>query len=232
MEGNIYVNITCPKCGQQFRANKNIVARTGIVKCLACKSEFSVRLAKPPEQDVNDDASMSNTAPISPPVISPPADPALDHVESQPTVTSRGIIIGHDVIIASVGAILILIGIFLPIVESPLVTINMVRGGRGDGIWLALAAFASVLALTSDKYRKRFWLTSLLMVGILLLDFVAAVDRIRKAQAILQSNSDPMVGAISGLIAHNIRMGYGWAFLFLGAITIIAAPKIASMMKK
>jgi hypothetical protein len=112
------------------------------------------------------------------------------------------------------------LGAFCPIVSLPIVgSINYVKGGHGDGIFV-LACSAAVVACVTFGYRRTTGLlasSALLMMITALVQFAATMGQARHEFA-----KDK--GAFSGLgqlLVNSVGLEWGWFFLIGGAMAII-----------
>ncbi|HYI47937.1 MAG TPA: hypothetical protein VEX35_05670 [Allosphingosinicella sp.] len=130
-------------------------------------------------------------------------------------------------ILALVGVVVIVIGLFLPIVSSPFGSLNMLLpgGGIGDGIFiLVFALVAGGLALVG-QVRHVVW-PALLSLGFIAWKFFqlkGAVDtgRDRFAEQAGASEFQANYGEI-------MQINYlGWAVLCIGALVLLVAGIMA-----
>jgi hypothetical protein len=111
-----------------------------------------------------------------------------------------------------VGAAVLLVGTFLPIVRVPVFggVTSYVGDGRGDGIIVAaLAVLAACAALV--RFYRSLWAISLLAVAVMSFTF-----------ALLQFRLSEM-REDQGRFANAVQLDWGWAVLAVGAIFMVAA---------
>jgi len=126
--------------------------------------------------------------------------------------------------IAIAGALFLLIGVFSPIVQLPIVgNINFYNQGKGDGvIVLAIAVLAIVFALTKH-FRFHFYsgVVVLADLGYVILNFTMKMDEVKQ-----QVNSD-MAGnpfrGIADAAMLSIQLQWGWTLLLIGAGLLITS---------
>lgn len=119
--------------------------------------------------------------------------------------------------LALIGAALLFVGAFLPLVSVPIMgSINYVNNGGGDGIFIVgLAAISAVLALLG---RTRFVLfTGLASLALLAFTYLNLQSNMSGARAKMGDN--PFADAAMAAI----QMQWGWAVLLLGALIVIYA---------
>ena len=123
-----------------------------------------------------------------------------------------------------VGAAVLFIGVFLPIVSLPFVgSMNYVKNGRGDGvIVLILAVIAAGLAL-AGRTRDVIWpgIASLALLAFTFINFQLRIGRM-KSEMTEQMKDNPFGGLVEAM-AGSVQLQWGWAVLVLGAaLTIVA----------
>lgn len=126
--------------------------------------------------------------------------------------------------LALVGSLLLIIGVFMPIVQLPIVgSIDYFRNGRGDGVVVLVLGAVSLLVALSNKYGW-LWLTgvaSLATEGFTLISF-------SKTVAETQSNlSQELAGnpfsSLADAVFQSIRLQWGWLPLIGGAVLLLFA---------
>ncbi len=131
-------------------------------------------------------------------------------------------------VIALIGAGLLVIGVFLPLVRVPKMgTMNYLAGGSGDGIIvLVLAAAAGVLALI-ERTKHALWpgLGALAMIGF---TFFTLQNRLSQARLSAREElGDNPFGGIAEAATNAIQLEYGWAVLVFGALMVIVGGALA-----
>lgn len=126
--------------------------------------------------------------------------------------------------VALIGAGLLFVGVFLPIISVPIVgSVNYFMNGRGDGtIVLLMALVAGGLAL-ADRVRHVIW-----PGGISLLMLVFTFVRFQTGMAEMRSKMDADLGdnpfrGFAEAALGSIQIQWGWAVLLLGAAMVIYA---------
>ncbi|RUQ84475.1 hypothetical protein [Legionella septentrionalis] len=116
------------------------------------------------------------------------------------------------------GLILLLIGVFSPIVSAPMIgDLNLFRNGKGDGIFIL---FLSSFWLVTFMRAGRIGLTilSVLIGGLILYDLVFTYNLMQNIKSDLtnQLAGNPFAGIANTMIG-SIEMKWGWVLLLLGA---------------
>ncbi len=120
-------------------------------------------------------------------------------------------------LLALIGAALLIVGVFLPVVSLPIIgsmNLLMPGGNVGDGIFVVcLAAIAAGLAL-AGKTRHVIW------PGLLSLAFI--VWKYFQIKSALDVHlADP---GLAGVLGASVRMNWlGWGVLGVGALLLVYA---------
>ena len=120
--------------------------------------------------------------------------------------------------IALLGAGLLFLGAFMPIISMPVVgQVNYFQNGRGDGVVIVLLAVATAALALTGRTRHVLWtgLAALAMLAYTLVRFQTALADMRaKMETELADN--PFRGLAEAAIGA-IQLQWGWAVLVLGA---------------
>jgi hypothetical protein len=127
------------------------------------------------------------------------------------------------------GAVLLFIGVFLPIVRLPIIgSMNYFQSGRGDGVLVLVMMAVAVLLLL----RRRFvWLMLpgacvLTGLALALISLQSRISELRSSQA-HDLDNNPFRG-LAEAFTQSIQLEYGWAVLVLGAVALISAAILAA----
>lgn len=112
-----------------------------------------------------------------------------------------------------IGAVLLLIGAFAPVVSVPIIgSVNLTQGTDGY-IIVGLAVVSGILILLNKV--KWLWGTGLLSLGVIIVNFI---------------NIKSKLGGIAGqggefgeAMMKSVSMQWGWILLVVGAILLIVA---------
>lgn len=120
--------------------------------------------------------------------------------------------------VALIGAALLFVGAFMPIVSAPIIgSLNYFQNGRGDGVIIVVLAVATAALALTDRTRHVLW-TGLAAMAMLLYTFV----RFQSVVADLRSKMDeelagnPFRGLAEAAMG-SVQLQWGWAVLLLGA---------------
>jgi hypothetical protein len=124
--------------------------------------------------------------------------------------------------IISVGATMLVLGVFLPLFSLPLLgSITYYENSRGAALVIVALALAS--AGLAAAGRARFALvTGLSVLGVLFLGYLrtrAAIDRMREDFG--GGLRGQILEAIADRAAAAVEIRWGWAVLILGALLVI-----------
>lgn len=126
--------------------------------------------------------------------------------------------------LALAGAVLLVIGDFLPIVSMPIVgSINYFNNGRGDGIIvLALAAATAALAMT--RKFKLVTYTGLASLALITYTLFRLISGLNSARAEMEKSmaGNPFKGFGDAFLS-SIQVQWGWLPLVAGSFLVLAA---------
>ena len=127
-------------------------------------------------------------------------------------------------VIAIIGAILLFVGVFAPIVSVPILgSLNYFRNGEGDGVIVLALAVASV-ALALAKLYKGLWLTgggSLCVLGVTFFNFQSKMSELRSSMK-HDLAGNPFAGLGQAALG-SVELQWGWALLVIGACLVMTA---------
>lgn len=124
--------------------------------------------------------------------------------------------------IALIGAGLLGIGVFLPLVRVPkLGTLNYFNNGSGDGVIVLLLVGAAVALALLNRVKHVIW-PGLLSLGLIGFSFIRLQSNLSDVRGVA-GRDNPFADAA----ASAVQMEYGWAVLVIGAALIIAGGVIA-----
>jgi hypothetical protein len=126
--------------------------------------------------------------------------------------------------IAIAGSLFLLVGVFSPIVQFPIVgNINFYNQGQGDGvIVLAIAVLAIVFALTKH-FRFHFYsgVVVLADLGYVILNFTVKMNEIKR-QIDADMGGNPFRGLADAAMG-SVQLQWGLALLLIGAGLLITS---------
>jgi len=125
-------------------------------------------------------------------------------------------------LVGLVGSVVLLLGIFLPIVSMPIAgSISVFSSGRVDGyVLLGLTIISLILAFINNLKPLR--ITGGVSLLIVLFDFIYLLY---KLNSIKGDMSDKLKGNPFGGVAEammsTVQIQYGWVFLFIGSLLLV-----------
>lgn len=132
--------------------------------------------------------------------------------------------ISKQQLIALFGAILLLIGAFLPVLSAPIVgSVSLFNNGKSDGMIIAgLAVIAIVLAALN--YMKAIRIVAVISLVIVIVDFYSVYSRINKMKEEVTSKlgDNPFQGLATTML-DSVQLQYGWVVLFLGCAVLLVS---------
>jgi energy-coupling factor transporter transmembrane protein EcfT len=122
------------------------------------------------------------------------------------------------------GSIAMIIGVFMPIVQIPIVgSIDYFRNGKGDGVIVLVLGVVSLLIAFSNKYGW-LWVTgvaSLATMGFTLVNFSSTLAQ-TQANLNTELAGNPF-GSLATAMFQSVRLQWGWLPLIGGAIVLLIA---------
>src|SRR5688572_3382066 len=122
------------------------------------------------------------------------------------------------------GALILLVGVFLPIASLPFFgAITYIRNGRADGVIVLVLALISIGLVLTRKYRETY-LTASTALGVIAFTLTALLSMTSKMQEdIARSLKGNIFAGIGEALSQAIQIQWGWAILFVGAGLLIVA---------
>lgn len=126
--------------------------------------------------------------------------------------------------IALVGASLLFVGAFMPIISMPIVgSLNYFQNGNGDGVAIVLMAIATTALAMTGRTKHVLW-TGLASLAMLAFTFINFQSKMGEVRANMESElaDNPFRGLAEAAVG-SVQLQWGWAILVLGAgITVYA----------
>jgi hypothetical protein len=126
--------------------------------------------------------------------------------------------------LAIFGAVLLFVGVFLPIVSMPIVgNRNYFNNGQGDGTIVLVLAVVSIILAITRRFRG-LWITGLCSIGLLVLTLVNVLVGLSKIREQMQNElaGNPFKD-LADVAMDSVQVQWGWAVLILGGVLIIVA---------
>lgn len=125
------------------------------------------------------------------------------------------------------GSIVLFFGVFTPIVGLPFgQTLNYFRDGSGEGTIVLILALISLVLVLAKKY-KGLWVTGIGSFGTILFTLIHIQSTISQFKSEMTSElpGNPFLG-LANRMMQSIHLEWGWVFLILGAVLVIASAAI------
>ncbi len=204
------IRFNCPSCGQSIEAPAELASQ--LIDCPTCKETIEVPLRTRPEQVAESPSE-------------PPRPTAIART-SRPAPHAEKFSVRH--VIGIIGAIILFIGVFTPIVSVPIMgTMNYFQNGKGDGAIVLVLAVISLLAILTRKDAILFF-TSIGCLGALTFTFVnfkVSMDRLLGQAA----GTDDVFSGLAHLAVQSVQLQWGWAVLIVGACLTLAPLFVKSV---
>ena len=120
------------------------------------------------------------------------------------------------------GSILLIVGVFLPILSVPIIgSIDYFKGGEGDGVIVLILGVISLVLSLTKKY-KVLLVTSSLSLSVMLFTVLGLIFKLSeiKSEYAKEMEGNPFAG-LGQLAMETIRLEWGWFPLISGAVVII-----------
>lgn len=125
-------------------------------------------------------------------------------------------------LLAFLGAALLFIGSFLPLVSMPIVgNVNYFANGHGDGVLMVLIAALSAWFAGRQQFRRLVF-TGGTAAALLALTMGMLYYRLRELRDAMPRESAGLIGGLANALASSVQIQWGWAVLALGAVTLLA----------
>ncbi|MDO5541719.1 MAG: zinc ribbon domain-containing protein [Acinetobacter sp.] len=127
-------------------------------------------------------------------------------------------------LVGLVGGIVLLLGVFLPIVSMPIAgSISIFSSGRIDGyVLLGLAIISLILAFINNIKPLR--ITGGVSLLIVVIDFIYLLYKLNNIKGdITDKLKDNPFGGMAEAMMSTVQIQYGWVFLFIGSLLLVYA---------
>lgn len=125
-------------------------------------------------------------------------------------------------IIGIIGALLLIIGVFLPVISVPMLgQLSLFNNGRSDGAIILALSILCFIIIFFQQFRAILIISFVILsiLGYDLYQFKSTLNKVRQeTSAALDGN--PFQGLGNAMI-DSIQLQYGWAVLFIGCIILI-----------
>lgn len=118
-----------------------------------------------------------------------------------------------------IGSILLIVGVFSPVVHIPFAgDMNLFKNGKGDGTFILISAFATLIFAFLQKYSKVFVL-SVISLSLVTFDLIHIIYKISSAKTDLKAElaGNPFAG-LANMAAESVSLQWGWGILIAGLV--------------
>ena len=130
------------------------------------------------------------------------------------------------------GGVVLLLGVFLPIVSMPIAgSISVFSSGRIDGyVLLGLTIISLILAFMNNL--KPLQITGGLSLLIVVIDFIYLLYKLNSIKGDMSDKlKDNPFGGMAEAMMSTVQIQYGWVFLFIGSLLLVYAAFAKSITK-
>ena len=134
---------------------------------------------------------------------------------------------------AIIGAALMIVGVFLPMVSIPIMRDNSYfELDKTGAITILVMAGLSALIGVWGRFRLMY-ITGLLSLGLLIYTYVEIDRRKTAAQSDLRERViDTPLKNLSQNLISTVGLKYGWPMMMVGAALTVAVPLVGSRLKR
>jgi len=135
-------------------------------------------------------------------------------------------------LIGFLGALVLLIGVFLPILSAPILgSISLLNNGKSDGLIVCALTILSFILIFFNQLRL-LWLTGGLSFVLISFDLYMVTNKISqtKAEVAEKLQGNPF-GGFADAMMSSIQLQFGWVILYLGCIILLLTPILLNKRK-
>ncbi|PWB76331.1 hypothetical protein C3F09_00655 [candidate division GN15 bacterium] len=136
-------------------------------------------------------------------------------------------------IVTVVGSVLMILGVFLPMLSIPLLHDDTYfELSRGGGYTILALGGLGILIAVFGKFRL-LYLTALVALGLLIYTYFQIDKRKTVAQSDLRERviDSPLKGLSEGIVS-KVGLRYGWPTMMVGAGITLAVPLVGSRLSR
>jgi stage V sporulation protein K len=133
----------------------------------------------------------------------------------------------HRQVVGVIGALLLFIGVFSPIVSIPIMgSIIYFEPGGFDGVAVVILAAISFTLLLAKRYRG-LWFTGLAALGVLAFTFVSLQFKMSEMKSKLRAElAGNAFKGFADIAAQSVQIQWGWALLLIGTAMMLCAASM------
>ncbi|UIJ76955.1 sulfite exporter TauE/SafE family protein [Acinetobacter sp. SH20PTE14] len=127
-------------------------------------------------------------------------------------------------LIGMIGGVVLLLGIFLPVVSMPIMgSISVFSSGRVDGyILLGLAIISLILSFINNLKPLR--ITGGVSLAMIVFGFIYILFKLNNLKSdVADKLKDNPFGDMAQAMMSTVQIQYGWVFLFIGSLMLVYA---------
>lgn len=225
MENNTKIRVKCPNCGVVGRIKADLIGRN--LKCPKCGTMVKLEKIeslkeKPTTSMITEFKNHSNQK-----IKNTKDATSLE----EPLYTESVSYFNNKKLIGIIGSIVLLLGVFTPIVSIPIVgNINYFRNGSGDGTIVLIIAVISLVSILLNK-NKFLWFTGIGSLGVMLFTFINFQIRIADLKSEMQTGleDNPFKG-LAEIAMNSVQLQWGWVVLIIGVALVITSASMKDVL--
>lgn len=137
-----------------------------------------------------------------------------------------------NLILSVMGAALLALGAFMPVFSFGIMKISYFKGGKGDGLYVLIAA-GIILIGALLRSRRVVGYLSFASLALITVDLFFATQKISEAQSkIAHDVEGNPFGNLAIAIGNSMTLEWGWGVLYLGGILALLGAMLSEQWLK
>ncbi|OFX74455.1 MAG: hypothetical protein A2X12_08810 [Bacteroidetes bacterium GWE2_29_8] len=130
-------------------------------------------------------------------------------------------------LISFIGSLVIIIGVFMPIMSIPMlqITVSYFEGGKGDGVYVLIFVLISII-FTLLKNYKYIWISIVGIIGTMSYSYFNINSRKLELENLVNSKlENNPIGEIfqsfAELAINSVKIEWGWIIIIFGVLIYV-----------
>ena len=130
-------------------------------------------------------------------------------------------------LISFIGSLVIIIGVFMPIMSIPMlqITVSYFEGGKGDGVYVLIFVLISII-FTLLKNYKYIWISIVGIIGTMSYSYFNISSRKLELENLVNSKlENNPIGEIfqsfAELAINSVKIEWGWIIIIFGVLIYV-----------
>lgn len=134
--------------------------------------------------------------------------------------------------IVLIGAILMMVGAFVPILGVPIFHDQSLMDLRPNVAWTVIGLAALAILLTLTRRLRWLYLPGLIAVALIAYTPLAMQQQKDAIQSDIKTHVASMPGGLAGRFVGATDLKYGWTLMMLGAVLVLAVPFLGPRLSR